>query len=133
MKTAKILTSIEEALKYLDMAAISYETTYKRKELQPRKYSDIYYQTFHDGNYEKTFIVASENRDFDIMLEDGSLFQFTARNENDIHYDAEINVYYDNNGKIVDPDGQHPQGVGSSYSDARDARDRWERGEPVMV
>lgn len=86
MKTAKILTSIEEALKYLDMVAISYETTYKRKELQPRKYSDNYYQTFHDENYEKTFIVASENRDFDIMLEDGSLFQFTARDENDIHY-----------------------------------------------
>ena len=57
----------------------------------------------------------------------------SSSNENDIHYDAEINVYYDNNGKIVDPDGQHPQGVGSSYSDARDARDRWERGEPVMV
>lgn len=86
MKTAKILTSIEEVLKYLDMAAISYEATHKRKELQPRKYSDTYYQTFHDGNYEKTFIVASENRDFDVMLEDGSLFQFTARNENDIHY-----------------------------------------------
>lgn len=86
MKTAKILTSIEEVLKYLDMAEILYEITHKRKELQPRKYSDTYYQTFHDGNYEKTFIVASKNRDFDIMLEDGSLFQFTARNENDIHY-----------------------------------------------
>ncbi len=86
MKTAKILTSIEEILKYLDTVEISYNTTYKRKGLQPKKYSDTYYQTFHDGDYKKTFITASENRDYDIMLEDGSLFQFTSRNENDIHY-----------------------------------------------
>lgn len=86
MKAAKILTSIEDVLKYLDAVAISYNATYKRKNLQPQKYSDAYYQTFHDGDYKKTFIVASENRDFDIMLEDGSLFQFTSRNENDIHY-----------------------------------------------
>lgn len=57
----------------------------------------------------------------------------SSGSSNDISYDEEINVYYDSNGIIVDPDGQHPQGVGSSYSDARDARDRWERGEPVMV
>lgn len=86
MKAAKILTSIEEVLKYLDAVEISYDTTYKRKNLQPQKYSDAYYQTFHDGDYTKSFIVASKNRDFDIMLEDGSLFQFTSRNENDIHY-----------------------------------------------
>ncbi|MCM1270290.1 MAG: DUF2290 domain-containing protein [Ruminococcus flavefaciens] len=86
MKAAKILTSIEEVLKYLDAVEISYDTTDKRKNLQPHKYSDAYYQTFHDGDYKKTFIIASENRDFDIMLEDGSLFQFTSRNENDIHY-----------------------------------------------
>ena len=86
MKASKILTSIEGVLKYLDAVAISYDTTYKRKDLRPQKYSDAYYQTFHDGNYKKTFIIASENRDFDIMLEDGSLFQFTSRNEYDIHY-----------------------------------------------
>ena len=50
-----------------------------------------------------------------------------------IHYDEEINVYYDDNGVVVDPDGHHPQSVGSNYDDLRDARDRWERGEPVMV
>ena len=50
-----------------------------------------------------------------------------------LHYDEEINVYYDDNGVIVDPDGQHFQGAGDSYSKYRDARDRWERGEPVMV
>ena len=57
----------------------------------------------------------------------------SSSSSNEIHYDEEINVYYDSNGVIVDPDGKHPQGVGTSYSDARDARDRWERGEPVMV
>lgn len=51
----------------------------------------------------------------------------------DLYYDEEINVYYDGNGKIVDPDGQHPQGVGGSYSNVREAQDRWNRGEPVMV
>lgn len=86
MKASKILTSIEEALKYLDTVEIAYDTTHKRKDLQPHKYSDAYYQTFHDGDYNKTFITASENRDYDIMLYDGSLFQFTSRNENDIHY-----------------------------------------------
>lgn len=50
-----------------------------------------------------------------------------------LHYDEEINVYYNDNGVIVDPDGEHPQGVGSSYSHARELRDKWERGEPVMV
>lgn len=53
--------------------------------------------------------------------------------QSSIHYDAEINLYYDDNGVIVDPDGQHPQGVGESYSKYREARDRWERGEDVMV
>ena len=53
MKAAKILTSIEDVLKYLDAVAISYNTTYKRKNLQPQKYSDAYYQTFHDGDYKK--------------------------------------------------------------------------------
>ena len=50
-----------------------------------------------------------------------------------LQYDPEVNVYYNDEGVIVDPDGQHGQGVGSSYADVRDARDRWERGEPVMV
>ena len=36
MKTGKILTSIEETLKYLDAVSILYSTTYKIKELQPR-------------------------------------------------------------------------------------------------
>ena len=51
----------------------------------------------------------------------------------EIYYDADVNVYYDSNGIIVDPDGQHPQGVGDSYAEVRELRDRWERGEPVMV
>ena len=50
-----------------------------------------------------------------------------------LHYDPEINLYYNDDGIIVDPDGKHFQGAGDSYSKYREARDRWERGEPVMV
>ena len=35
--------------KYLDAVDISYDVTYKAKELGPQKYSDAYYQTFHDA------------------------------------------------------------------------------------
>lgn len=55
-----------------------------------------------------------------------------SSSSNNLHYDSEINVYYDDNGKIVDPDGKHPQGVGDSYSEVRDLRDRWERGEDIF-
>ncbi len=59
--------------------------------------------------------------------------QSSGSSNDGLYYDEEINVYYDSNGIIVDPDGQHFQGAGESYSKYRDARDRWERGEPVMV
>ena len=36
---------------------------------------------------------------------------------NSISYDSELNVYYDSNGIVVNPDGKHPQGAGSRYSD----------------
>lgn len=86
MNNAKILTSIEDIFKYLKMASISFIKTYKCKDLSPKKYSDKYYQTFHDGNYRQTFVIAAENNDYDICLEDGSFFQFTATNDKDIHY-----------------------------------------------
>ena len=41
----------------------------------------------------------------------------SSNNDNSINYDSELNVYYDSNGVIVDPDGKHPQGVGNSYND----------------
>jgi len=40
-----------------------------------------------------------------------------------IHYDSKLNVYYNDAGTIVDPDGKHPQGVGSSYASAREKKD----------
>ena len=36
---------------------------------------------------------------------------------NSISYDSNLNVYYDSNGIIVDPDGKHPQNVGKSYQE----------------
>ena len=53
----------------------------------------------------------------------------SSSSSNEIRFDEELNVYYDSNGKVVDPDGKHPQAVGESYSDLRDLRDKWERGE----
>ena len=53
----------------------------------------------------------------------------SSSSSNEIRFDEELNVYYDGNGKVVDPDGKHPQAVGESYSDLRDLRDKWERGE----
>lgn len=35
--------------------------------------------------------------------------------QNNINYDPELNVYYDSNRVIVNPDGKHPQNVGYSY------------------
>ena len=43
-----------------------------------------------------------------------------SSSSNAIYYDSDINVYYDSNGVIVDPDGRHGQGVGSSYREVRE-------------
>ncbi len=45
---------------------------------------------------------------------------------NELYYDADINVYYNSDGVIVDPDGLHGQGVGTSY---REARQHYESGD----
>ena len=47
----------------------------------------------------------------------------------EIHYDEELNVYYDSNGIVVDPDGKHQQAVGDKYSDLLEAKEKWENGE----
>ena len=62
-----------------------------------------------------------------------SSYSKSSSSSNEIFFDPEVNVYYDSKGIVVDPDGKHSQSVGSRYSDLREYRDRWERGEPVMV
>lgn len=57
----------------------------------------------------------------------------SSSSSDELYYDAEINVYYNSEGITVDPDGEHWHGAGYRYEDLRDARDRWERGEQVMV
>ena len=61
----------------------------------------------------------------------GSLNASSSKS-NEIHYDEELNVYYDSNGIVVDPDGKHQQAVGDRYSDLVDAKEKWERGELEM-
>lgn len=36
---------------------------------------------------------------------------------NNIHYDSELNLYYNDEGICVDPDGKHPMGAGERYED----------------
>lgn len=72
----------------------------------------------------------------EITIEEHIIEQSTAPSSSsgdELYYDEEINVYYNSDGIVVDPDGQHPQGAGESYSSLREARERWENGEPVMV
>jgi hypothetical protein len=56
----------------------------------------------------------------------------SSSSSNDIYYDAKLNVYYDSNGVVVDPDGHHGQTVGSQYSDLLELQEKWERGEIEM-
>ena len=37
-----------------------------------------------------------------------------------IYYDSKYNIYYDSDGVIVDPDGQHGQGVGGNYYEVKE-------------
>lgn len=39
---------------------------------------------------------------------------------NNVHYDSKLNVYYDDSGVVVDPDGKHSMEVGSKYQDLVD-------------
>ena len=78
MTSAKILVSIEYVLDYLDMVSISYACTVKRKNLKPGKYSEAYFQACHTGDYKAKFLTVLHNSDYDIILEDGSFFQFTS-------------------------------------------------------
>lgn len=58
--------------------------------------------------------------------------QESSSSSDDIYYDEELNVYYDSNGVVVDPDGEHPMEVGRQYSELAERREKWERGELVM-
>ncbi len=41
----------------------------------------------------------------------------SSSSSNNVHYDSQLNVYYDDNGVVVDPDGKHSMEVGSKYQD----------------
>ncbi|WP_459538148.1 hypothetical protein [Methanobrevibacter sp.] len=46
----------------------------------------------------------------------------------EIYYDSTLNVYYDSDGIIVDPDGLHPMDVGSNYQDLVDRAEHIKNG-----
>ena len=39
----------------------------------------------------------------------------TSHSSNELNYDPELNLYYNSEGIVVDPDGQHSHGAGYSY------------------
>ena len=41
----------------------------------------------------------------------------SSSSSNTLTYDADLNLYYDSNGIVVDPDGQHPMGAGETYQE----------------
>lgn len=49
----------------------------------------------------------------------------SSQSSNQINYDAKLNLYYDNDGVIVDPDGNHWMEVGNSYYEVS------QRGPPI--
>ena len=50
----------------------------------------------------------------------------SSSDSNSINYDSKYNIYYNDEGVIVDPDGHHGQGVGSNYYDVKEFFDSGE-------
>lgn len=48
----------------------------------------------------------------------------TSDSQDVLNYDSELNLYYDSNGVVVDPDGAHGQAVGDNYYYLKDLADR---------
>ncbi len=88
----------------------------------------------YDGNDKyKSSNLSKEIKIEENVVDNPTPQQTKSSSSSNIHFDKELNVYYDDNGKIVDPDGKHPHGVGESYKKARETKKRMERGEPVRI
>lgn len=88
----------------------------------------------YDGNDKyKSSNLSKEIKIEENVVDNPTSQQTKSSSSSNIHFDKELNVYYDDNGKIVDPDGKHPHGVGESYKKARETKKRMERGEPVRI
>lgn len=70
-----------------------------------------------DGNYSAN----TTSKEITVMeievVEEPITVQESSSNDNSITYDEELNVYYDSNRVIVDPDGHHSMEVGRSYDE----------------
>ena len=63
------------------------------------------------------FKEASVSKQIEVLKQPVQQPTQASSSSNSIHYDSRLNVYYDSNGIVVDPDGKHPMGVGSRYED----------------
>ena len=55
-----------------------------------------------------------------------------SSSSDNIHYDKDLNVYYNDEGIVVDPDGKHPMEVGRKYSELVERKEKYDRGELEM-
>lgn len=70
----------------------------------------------------KDNVVESDSSEEEYYQQDSTqtASDYSSNSEDNVHYDSELNVYYNDEGIVVDPDGQHPMEVGSKYQDLVD-------------
>ncbi|MBQ2666529.1 hypothetical protein [Methanobrevibacter sp.] len=96
-------------------------------DLEEGKYTVI---ASYEGN--ENYTGNNTTQDLTIKEEVVEASAYSSSNANSVYYDSELNVYYDSNGVVVDPDGQHPMEVGRQYSDLVERQEKWKRGELEM-
>lgn len=81
MKISKVFTSYNETISFMKKIDLLKKENYTRNfTLDFSKFSSEFVQTFQKKDYVKTYMIAMENNDYDILLKDDSFFQFTYDN-----------------------------------------------------
>lgn len=92
---AKIKCSINEGVKFLKEIGLYEEAIKKNCENleYTQKYSYNFKNLIYDDDYERMYKVAMENSDYDILLKDGSFFQFSYKKINKNNFKIRYNFY----------------------------------------
>lgn len=91
MNEGKIVSSYKESVLFLKKSGLLNKENYSRVfSLDFSKFSVDFISVFQDDEYKKTYQVAMEKRDYDLLLVDDSFFQFTYTRDT-IRY-----AYYEN-------------------------------------
>lgn len=91
---AKIKCSINEGIKFLKSIDLYEEQIKKNCENMEyeKKYSQEYRASIYNEEYETKYKIAMENSDYDILLKDGSFFQFNCQ-KNGKSFKIKYNFY----------------------------------------